>query len=1434
MQVTPTHLLTDGEKKDIGDLLAELKRLQLIDQTMTIDKYIENSDAMTLASLKRIPYIPKNQPTLDGFKKHNAGERPGIVVGFEAPKLVNATAGQIEECEGVTAELQLVPQYLDVNTPYRMEFQMKENANIRPTGDHTGQKGEVVKNLSNNQLEVYISSQKVRDVEHVWEGLKDGMIVKSTLTLKGGVFNSIKGTQTSTALTGHTYIKYDILKTSADQITFDIKPYPIKDTTLKYSIYNRENTVPLQTNTYKNMYERILMTVDKGTGLEYYHVGVNIGNVNYQYRSQIVECNLDNQAIAPYSEIISVEKAYVIPNENDPTSGEAEAVGVNITWQAPADKALHDLLDKGPLYYELFINEGSQLEEFDEIVKVFKVYKEDNVIKMIDHKDSKDPTKPKSEVILSYSKEDKLFRAEGIVLKKRKELIADEREKYNWENLEMPDKYLSEETYPHFGVGDKEIKEKSGLDYTIPNIFYFKMRTVYEIDKELVNSSKSKAKPLAIDISGNIIPAPEDLKAVDASANKDYKGEISFTGVDLEPYIRYMFDPIGIKLTDPNAAGYTELEARNRRNYEVYIYQDQNLTYKDFGNAIPLPNKKGDKIDFKQPMKSTAAKTYIEELRDGGIIRIDAERYGNKDKDTGKKEEIKLLVEGLDPNTPYYVVVRVRVERFKEGKVLENMYSLYTEYVTFTTDTNSLPPIPEDKVPSAPTEFWAVGPRNEDEKVYVHWTESEFEKYKEGDIYYELVRTTDAGLGEWDDPDKSAAEIAKAPKKAQVYEIDKKKESIRWYNTVVNGFQDLNPKQSTAVGEQTLPDSNESVAAFTYTDTDMFPNTIYYYYVRTVHKVDGKELRSEFIMVPVTTDPIDKPIELKVERPKVDDDKTTDQVIISFWAPVPASGVLGTDYDFEIDIKGEKDPKYYTANKFEDNREYEAKYQEKKPIDERYIKFTYKITGLKHSTSYDVRVRIVDKTKPKDAYSAYSDKVRFRTDFDEDEQDKEDKYKEYLEQYDRETEKLKNNPYWLSDSTGARGIFKYRQAYLGGLLGGNGTYSLETLEFERDVYYYFPASMAKLIQKNNKMLQVELEDFSAYVRANTFLNNAEIREADQYVKEKDIKDYYIGMSFIQSPSKQTIQGNKTVTPEITINMEIIYSDTEDFVVEEDIMIALLELIAKGRERLIKVLDNEMDRGTFREEKVKGFIEDEIKWIQDEHQYEVKRILRAINDGSEELGVIQAPMLIVAKTEETAVEAYYAASTWEKQYAFQTMGGYGVEASRLGTYVFTGRKGVSITVPNIPGAESLIQKYYLADFFTFDQYGLQQYVTKQQFYGTMARMIGAKRDADPVLALQNRGIQLVMPQNIYQTMRMDETLYVVMQSYEKMYYKPISSIVIQNNNKVSNIMAFQPAYRPYIQAAVQLKVVDTASGRILPTEALTTEKLLKMLVKIMPN
>ncbi|MGL5675434.1 MAG: hypothetical protein ACRDDX_03385, partial [Cellulosilyticaceae bacterium] len=266
----------------------------------------------------------------------------------------------------------------------------------------------------------------------------------------------------------------------------------------------------------------------------------------------------------------------------------------------------------------------------------------------------------------------------------------------------------------------------------------------------------------------------------------------------------------------------------------------------------------------------------------------------------------------------------------------------------------------------------------------------------------------------------------------------------------------------------------------------------------------------------------------------------------------------------------------------------------------------------------------------------------------------------------------------------------------------------------------------------------------------------------------------------------------------------------------------------------KVLDNEMDRGTFREEKVKGFIEDEIKWIQDEHQYEVKRILRAINDGSEELGIIQAPMLIVAKTEETAVEAYYAASTWEKQYAFQTMGGYGVEATRLGTYVFTGRKGVSITVPNIPGAENLIQKYYLADFFTFDQYGLQQYVTKQQFYGTMARMIGAKRDADPILALQNRGIQLVMPQNVYQTMRMDETLYVVMQSYEKMYYKPISSIVIQNNNKVSNIMAFQPAYRPYIQAAVQLKVVDTASGRILPTEALTTEKLLKMLVKIMPN
>ncbi|MGL5676739.1 MAG: hypothetical protein ACRDDX_10020, partial [Cellulosilyticaceae bacterium] len=1200
MDILPTHLLTDEEKKNINA------------------EYLDK-DKMSLPSLNYIPYT-----TTPGAIQHKAGSRPGFVATFKTPQIINEVTNTLEKVNKDTqAELVFAQKYGNTPLSHKVKFGMEENQDIYSGSGVPQPSGHVVEN--GDRLEVYISKDRIREEEYIWEELQNTMILEASLNIisgKGFGKNELAGEVTkeklNTPAQGNTYIEYNVFRTSEGHITFDIAPYIIKETTLKYSIYHEKQQIPLQTNIYKDKEDRIKMVINKGTMLTSYRIGVDIGE-SKEYQSQIVEVDLDKEPIPPYAEIINVDKAYVIPNEQDPAIGKPEAVGVDLTWQAPSVEELDKLLAKGPLYYELFMNPESKTEVGDALIKIFKVEKD---------KDGKviasmyAPETPADVTKVTYNPLKNQFTAQGVQIKKRKELIEAESEKYNWQSLTMKDaNYLDKGIYPKLDA----IEEKNNLPYMIPKVLYFKMRVIHQIDdpkvendEKLVRGDKSKEKPLAIDITKNIIPAPENLEAKDislvnnASQQMEYKGEITFNGVDLEPYIRYMFDPIDIALTPAGYPDLTPEQKKNRRTYEVFVYQEQNQPNLSLDTDIVFEAGKEEEIALSKAVADGKYEgSYIKALRDGKVIRIDKEAYINTYEDTLETEEIKLKLNDLDPNTPYNVVVRVRVERYKNGVNLGPLYSIYTPYVTFTTDTNTLPPVPEDKVPTAPQSFWAVGPTEEKNEIFVHWTESEFVKYQEGEVYYELVRTTDAGLGAGDDPLKSAAELIKYGK---VFLVDPNHPNklIQEYKTT--GATPVKPDQPSTTGKVKLPEENKEVQAFTYIDADMFPNTIYYYYVRTVHKVDGKELRSEFVMVPVTTDPVEKPINLKVEDPKDYKYDTTDEVVISFWAPVPQSGVLGKDYDFEVAIQGEDDGKYYTANKFEDDREYRATYKKDEIINQQYKKFTYYVTGLKHGRSYDIRVRIVDKTKPKDAYSAYSDKVRFRTDFDEDEQDKEDKYKEYLEQYDKETEKLKNNPYWLSDSTGNRGIFKYRQAYLGGLLGGNGTYSLETLEFEKDVYYYFPASMAKLIQKNNKMLQVELEDFSAYVRANTFLNNAEIKEAEQYVKEKDIKDYYIGMSFIQSSSKQTIQGNKTVTPEITINMEIIYSDTEDFVVEEDIMIALLELIAKGRERLIKVLDNEMDRGTFREEKVKGFIEDEIKWIQDEHQYEVKRILRAINDG----------------------------------------------------------------------------------------------------------------------------------------------------------------------------------------------------------------------------
>lgn len=1204
---------------------------------------------------------------------------------------------------------------------------------------------------------------------------------------------------------GHTYLGYTIKRSNMEEAYMVIQPYNYYEKTeFTYTVksssdeYNWDDGDVVThkhftSGTSKEEEFRIPVPFSSDVNVKYYKIEIEYSGGKIE--SQVIEYKPEeDDTIPPPTPVIkSIDNIYAVPPREQ--GEKPETIGFDLTWSAPKDELLRKLLDKGSIYYELFLHDDLELiDRNGDLIKVFKVILKDGNIIVDTHAGTAGSTTPAA-IRYNYSKE--TFTMENVVLKKAR---TD-----NWEEIKIADKdkdYDKGEAtkYPIFGEEDTMLAKE------VPGIYYITMRAFYESnpgdDSKKVPmgiSDISNPKSITINPLEEVIPVPTKIESKNSPNENENEISQSFSwnNVNLDRYKKQMLDPLDLTI-DGDGKGV----------YELYLYQKVDGKKID-GNDLEEAKLVAE--DLEKNRFYNLKDQDIEALRKGEIIRLDYNALSDQGMNT-------ILLNNLDPNQVYYMSIRVRLDiKDEDNEKPEKRYSVFSKEHSFTSYIKPDEPSPGERVPPVPEDLELIDqPNNTTAKI--GWKAPEY-TIQDGEVlYYEMLRIDSRVMAKEEDSRLFAIE--------KLIKEDKKDELHGWRtkNTLVEEYKKISDKWVEASPQQA---SNK----LQLEDDKLKPNEIYYYYVRTVLVVDGEEVYSSWVGIPVTTDPIQKPINLKVEHKDDYSHDTKREIVVSFLAPIPKGASVPGDYDFDIAVQGELDDGYrldYPVTRLtskEDNENIPTGYQH----------FVYKIRDLKPGRRYDIKVRTIDKTMdmvnnqyPK---SLYSGRVTTRTEFDQDEQDKDDKFAEYLKYFEDKVEALRRKPYWALEDSRGNFTVKYRSNYINSQIASSKNYGLVTKEETADLTYYMPASVITNSNLSKTSLEIKQGNMTYSVRPSTITSELEeLKEALKDIEEKRIDDYYISFSFSQRPNSNI---SDILTADIIVDAELVRLKDDDIFIDDDIMIALNKEIERETVHYIDDLEKALDRGRILDEDLDIIVNRSIEEIERRHQREAKRIVDRASSKIISIDKWKNSMLIMATIDGRASATGYKKGRIDEALTTFNIGtGYGIEINEPGIYVFKGQKINVPVIPEIGDTGDLIVKYQLTDFFGVNgNINPNATVSKRNVLGAMARVLGAPRGADYNQYLKQQGIKGINNIAMDLPLKKGEGIYLVMQVYEKVHKRPISSVHVKNRNVVPNLQQFNQMHRPYVLVAVDSKFISQGSG-IGPNDHIQTKDVLQMLDNIM--
>lgn len=1335
------------------------------------------------------------------------GSKPGIKVEFKRPKQWEETEKGFKElseadAKKVVATLELA-DLTDVATA-RLVFNIGKDSDI--SGLESS--GKMLSfDETSNIYSIYLAQDDEGD-EHIvkWETLDESMILKrvqmSLIQENADQTQALGSFSPQPESRGrHTYLGYTIRRSSMEEAFIEIQPYNgARNTEYTYIVESAPNLLN-GVGTWMELVEHKYMTTGENEEKpftipvpfssnyadQYYRVTAKYNQVTMNSQILHYKPNQDLTVPPPTPVIQSVDNIYVVPPKE--LGMAPETIGFDLTWSAPRNssqnKLLERLLKEGNIYYELFFHEDLESTEGRGILsKIFKVSMDnDSQINVAPHGGTAGNT-PQG---VRYNSSKDTFTMENIVIKNLGEA--------NWEQVENPNNDYEKGTkYPDFDVTNNMPSKD------VPGIYYVTMRALYETTGAAITmgvSNVSNPKSITISPLEEVIPVPTKIESTHLPDENDsdiIRQLFAWENINLDRYIKQMLNPLNLSVGQ-----------EGKGVYEVYLYQKKNIEESDLKNIVPTATNLHSVNTYELSTQD------IEDLRKGEVIRLDYKGLSNAGMNN-------IIFDGLDTNQVYYSTIRVRLDiEDKDGNEIEKRYSLFSKEHSFTSYVKPSEPGPGERVPPVPENLQLIEQLN-NTTAKIGWEAPDYTMQEGEVLYYEMLRLDSRTLAKEENSRLfSINQLLGGDGKDQMAAWRTKEPLVEKYTKASNTWSQAIPEQHSTKLQLEDPGLN--------------PNKIYYYYVRTVLIVEGEEVYSSWIGIPVTTDPIQKPIMLKIEDQEAYSHDPKREIVVSFLAPIPKDANIPSDYDFDIAVQGELDDDYkldYSTTRLTST-------EDDQDIPTGYSHYVYRIRGLKPGKRYDIKVRVIDKVidmvggqYPK---SLYSDRVTTRTHFDQDEQDKDDKFEEYLRYFEDKVEALRRKPYWTLEDGANSFSIKYRSNYINPEANSTKTYKLDVREGVSDFTYYMPADVIASANLSQTSFEIKQGNVTYSVRPSTITSELEeLKVALEDISAKYIRDYYVVFNFRQG-SSATRTG--FLTPEISVDIELARLREEDLFLDDDAIVALNDRINSEKVRFIEDLERALDRGKILDEDLEVLINRSVESIQRNHQRDVRNIISRNTHKIVAIDKWNKSMLIMVAIEGNVMaEGYLLGWRDTALPTFNIGGGYGIEVTQAGTYAFKGQKINMPVIPGVGGAGNLIAKYQLTDFFGISgNIDPSRTVSKRNVLGAMARVLGAPRGADYIQYLKQMDIKGISNIGMDLPIKKGEGIYVLMQVYEKTHKKPINTVYIKNRNAVNNIRQFNQLHQPYVLVAVDSKIISLGNG-IGPNDYMQIKEVLQILTNIM--
>lgn len=1391
------------------------------------------------------------------------GNRPGLEIKFKQPKEFNTTTWAYEytptDLDDIAAIFQLDNIGADAYLDFSFNLQNDGNLDIAnlPAADAAVNAGvEYLYDGASYEYTLYIVQDKSDLVGQgniiQWSELQASSIYNAGIgfqvDLASNAFDDYEFTDYAPEdKLAYTYMEYELKRANAEEAYLDIEPYNAGDSTeIEYTIlYSKTIKATLDPDedlwlkSYHTMVDEddeiyIPVPFRSTSSQDAYQVIVKFSGTDIYSQVLNYEAINDDNVPPTTPAIDLIDNLFVVPPQ-DTSEENPVKVMFDLVWEAPSNKvvkeldAIFDDADADPsnnaLYYEISINDVP-LDTTDnpyDVIKVFEVYEDageyklkahDNSPKLINPPNDSDSSVP-SEVInydVGYNETDELFRMEKIVLYDE-ELYTD-----GWATVLET---VADDAADTYTVTDS----LATYDFEFPGVNYIRVKAISISDGELSTSQMSIPTSLALSLLTYDIPIVDTLTyepLYGTEAARDSGTTLKWQTIESQNYENNMLSPIDLQLDDVT--------------YSVYMAENADA-------ILPLDEDDSNYnlIAMDSDSLVTIDDSEIDLLRNGEVLYFDL-TVG-----TDINTELEVDIKGLDINRNYNVRI---VTKFN---VDDNVNELPTDLLVEVrrSEPSSVLAVTVPKIPGEPgdeeifplsPEFLEVAFADENQiTTAVSWIIPAEMTFAENENGFEIVAIEDRSLPE--DLNGKSTTVEQILE-STVLEDDVV-EGWRIYmigNTtyIIKYNRDTDTWNSLDISH--LEMTND---AFRFIDDANGPNRVNYYYVRTV-KMEGTEVKatSPWAADSITTAPVKGPINLIVDYESAFTFDPKTEFILRFDAPVPDIPSIGTDYIIEIYVKGEDDTDY-TISKY--------------PVTFLgggtggalgYERVYYRLTGLSAGKTYDIKVRIEDRSQPVEvlpdgstAYpkSPFSDKVTSRTEFDQESYDKENQLLKFLDYYYTRTEALKELLYFeIQDSTEERAL-KYRENYSEGVIKrlSNSEWVLENSDKAINTYY-IPSESLEAVNDSGVTIVIENKDQIVGIRPDT-LGVRLTSEIDDLLEDiakyaSTYEDYYLRIRVFTDDYNGKVAGETPTSVLMQTEFGLVGSRETEEPLDDRMVASLDNVIEANKSELLDRLEAELENG-INENKLLDVVEDMVEKVRSEYMVNASIIFQGeINSQATIIKTIDKPIYLQMEPEVSpANNAVYTKSNgiWKKVASSYFSNRYYVETTSLDPFVL---------IPSILTNQDLIEIYSQRGVDVINTYNLstifssyeldrpEEVIDKYQWISALARLAGAEAGSDTADWLKDRGIEISIV-NSFAPMTYEEALDAYVQTYAYRHVIDLARVYISNYNLVDDMADVSDAYVYTIVRGANLGIIDTDSGPIKPQHQLTMADAIELLITL---